>query len=83
MPSSKKTIHFLCSTLVTAIAVGVLGYGLSADWAKATMDCARVDVGFFNETVLVVYNFFNGTITQTSCYSFEPRDEFEGNVLKL
>lgn len=83
MPSSKKTIHFLCSALVTSIAVGVLGYGLSVDWAKATMDCARVDIGFFNGTALVIYNFFSGTIARTACPSFENLDKFEGNVLKL
>lgn len=83
MPSRKKTIHFLSSALVTCIAVGVLGYGLTADWAKATMDCARTDTGFFNGTALVIYKFFNGDITRTFCPSFGNLNTFEGNVLKL
>lgn len=76
MPSVMKTIHFLTSTVVNCIAVGVLGYGLSTDWAKTTMDCA-------NGTALVIYKFFNGNITRTFCPAFGGQDTFEGNVLKL
>lgn len=83
MPSRKKTIHYSSSALVTSIAVGVLGYGLSAEWAKADMDCARTDYGVFNGTALVIYKFFNGNITRTFCPSFGNVNTFDGNVLKL
>ncbi|XP_003961194.1 clarin-3 [Takifugu rubripes] len=77
MPSRQKTLYFLSSTLVTAISVGVLGYGLSTNWAIVTMDCARSDNNLFNGTAEVIYTFFNGTLTRDSCPSFGSRDNFE------
>lgn len=83
MPSTKKTIHFLSSALVTTVSVGVLGFGLSTVWAKATMDCARTDVGLFNGSAQIIFSFFNGTAIRDSCPSFGDSDQFEGNVLEF
>lgn len=83
MPSGKKTIYFLSSAVVTSIAVGVLGYGLSTDWAEINMDCARADSDLFNGTAQVLYKFFNGYISRTQCPSFGNQLTFEGNTLIL
>lgn len=82
MPSTEKTVYFLSSTLATYISIGILGYGLSTDWAKITMDCARSDTKLFNGTVQINYTFFNGIILRDSCPTFESTDKFGGNVPK-
>lgn len=83
MPSRKKTLYFLSSTLVTAISVGVLGYGLSTNWAKVTMDCARSDTNLFEGKAEVIYTFFYGILTRDDCPSFGNSNNFDGNVSKL
>lgn len=83
MPSRKKIIYFLSSAVVTSIAVGLLGYGLSADWAKTNMDCAMTGSDSFNGTAQINYKFFFGNIIRTFCPSFGNQNTFDGNALIL
>lgn len=77
MPSIEKTLHFMSSALATAISVAVLGYGMSTQWAKVTVNCALGGSGFFNGTAEITLNFFNGTIERFSCPLFGGTDRFE------
>uniref|UniRef100_A0A3P8U3P4 Clarin 3 n=1 Tax=Amphiprion percula TaxID=161767 RepID=A0A3P8U3P4_AMPPE len=77
MPSTKKTLHFISSALVTAIAVGLLGYGMSAQWAVIKMDCARGGSDLYNGSADITLGLFNGILTRTSCPVFGNVDSFE------
>uniref|UniRef100_A0A3Q3WZE2 Uncharacterized protein n=1 Tax=Mola mola TaxID=94237 RepID=A0A3Q3WZE2_MOLML len=68
MPSTRKTLHYISSALVTTISVGVLGYSMSAKWGKATMECANslTSKGF----AVFTLGLFNGTLNRNDCPSF-------------
>ncbi|XP_051273638.1 clarin-3 [Dicentrarchus labrax] len=70
MPSIKKILHFMSSAWVTAISVGILGYGMSTDWSKTTMECARRGSDFFNGTAELTLELFSGNLERTFCPSF-------------
>lgn len=68
MPSRRKTLHYVGSALLTAVAVGLLGYGMSADWSTTTVTCS-----FQNGTEVVTGNavvtlrLFVGTSNLVNC----------------
>lgn len=76
--------YYFSSALVTAIAVGVLGYGMSTVWATTRMDCAQSEDDISNGTagtVVVTLELFDGTFEMISCpFTGEP-DYFQGNFL--
>lgn len=84
MPSEKKTLHYLGSTLLTAIAVGLLGFGMSTDWSTTKFDCSRL-VNETNETgnAVLTLGLFNGALTLSICPYSEDGSPFEGKVLLL
>lgn len=67
----------MSSALVTAIAVGLLGFGMSADWAVIKMDCARGGTDHFNGTAKVTLGLFNGILNRTFCPVFGNEDSFQ------
>nr|XP_020460858.1 clarin-3 [Monopterus albus] len=77
MPSTKKSLYFLSSALVTAISVGVLGYGMSTEWATTTMKCARKELGIFNGTAVITLKLFDGVLKRFSCPTFDNTDAFQ------
>ncbi|XP_035522527.1 clarin-3 [Morone saxatilis] len=70
MPSAKKTLHFLFSAWVTTMSVGILGYGMSREWSKTTMECARGGSDFFNGTAEITLELFSGNLDRTFCPTF-------------
>lgn len=72
-------LYYLSSTLVTAIAVGVLGYGMSTEWATASMDCARNKNDSSNGTAVVTLELFDGTLERFDCPFTGKPDDFQGN----
>lgn len=83
MPSSQKMLFFLSSALVTAISVGLLGYGMSAQWATTTMECASDGSGFFNGTAIITLDLFKGNLARNFCPLFGSNDNFQGNASKV
>lgn len=84
MPSIQKMLFFISSALVTAVSVGLLGYGMSANWATTTIECARSGSGHFNGSAKITMTLFNGTVLRTFC-PFGGSDRFDGkasNVVK-
>lgn len=80
MPSTKKTLHFLLSAILTAVAVGILGFAMSTEWASITMDCARSGSGLFNGTASVILKLFEGTLDRDSCPTYSATAPFEGKL---
>lgn len=83
MPSTKKTLHFISSALATSISIGLLGYGMSEEWAKTTMECASGGSGNFNGTAEITFALFNGFLDRSFCPLFGGVNEFEGNFQRL
>ncbi|XP_071764058.1 clarin-3 [Centroberyx gerrardi] len=77
MPSTKKTLHFMSSALVTSISVAVLGYAMSTQWVKTTMECAPSGYELFNGTAVVTLGLFEGNSTRTACPFFGGIDPFQ------
>lgn len=73
MPSRRKTLHYLGSTLLTTAAVGLLGYGMSAEWSTATFQCVSPGNGTDVPTgnAVVTLRVFIGTLTLVNC-PFSP-----------
>ncbi|XP_070847580.1 clarin-3 [Chaetodon trifascialis] len=75
MPSTKKTIYFMSSALVTAIAIGILGFAMSTEWAKMTMKCGK-DSDNLNGTAVITLKLFQGDLVRVSCPVFgNPQPE--------
>ncbi|XP_030610549.1 LOW QUALITY PROTEIN: clarin-3 [Archocentrus centrarchus] len=70
MPSTDKTLHFTSSALATSVSIGLIGYGMSTEWAKTTMDCAS------NGTATIILNLFDGIIKK-SCPLFGGQAKFQ------
>ncbi|KAM9336918.1 clarin-3 [Symphorus nematophorus] len=70
MPSTKKTLHFMSSALVTAISVGLVGYGMSTEWAKISIQCSRGGTDFFNGTATITLELFGGHLERLFCPTF-------------
>lgn len=83
MPSTKKTLHFMCSALATALSVGVMGYCMSTQWATMTMECARIGSSFFNGTAVITLELFVGILNRNFCPSFGGQDPFQGKFHRL
>lgn len=83
MPSTKKTIHYLVSAVLTAIAVGLLGFGMSAEWSTTNFDCFNIG-NATNETgnAVLSLGLFNATLTATIC-PFDKDYEIEGIVSNI
>ncbi|XP_026171907.1 clarin-3 [Mastacembelus armatus] len=77
MPSTKKILHFLSSALVTSISVGVLGFGMSTQWAKTTLECTRDGGGIINGTAIITLKLFDGNLNRSFCPSFGSIDDFQ------
>ncbi|XP_039991857.1 clarin-3 [Xiphias gladius] len=77
MPSTTKTLHFMSSALVTAVSLGLLGYSMSTQWAKTTMECARRGSGFFNGTATITFELFGGNLNRAFCPLFGGTDDFQ------
>ncbi|XP_022049860.1 clarin-3 [Acanthochromis polyacanthus] len=71
MPSTEKTLHFVSSALVTAIAVGLLGYSMSDDWTVIKMECAT---NSNNGTATITVGLFNGKMDRFFCPVFGNSD---------
>ncbi|XP_037609969.1 clarin-3 [Sebastes umbrosus] len=77
MPSTQKTLHFLCSKLVTVISVGVLGFCMSTKWSETTMECTQVGTDFSNGSAVVTLEVFYGIVDRDHCPSFGGLDTFQ------
>ncbi|KAM4623599.1 clarin-3 [Polymixia lowei] len=78
MPSSKKSLHYSASALLTSIAVGLLGYGMSTTWVKTSMTCARRGADIFNGSAVITLDLFNGNSERISCPFFgRPEEGFK------
>ncbi|XP_044035465.1 clarin-3 [Siniperca chuatsi] len=77
MPSHKKILHFMSSALVTSISVGVMGYGMSTQWAKTTMECTRDGSSFLNGTAVITLELFVGNMDRTFCPVYGSVNEFQ------
>ncbi|XP_070783791.1 clarin-3 [Enoplosus armatus] len=77
MPSTKKTLHFLSSALVTSISVGVMGYGMSTQWARTAMECTAAGSSFTNGTAEITLELFAGYMNRTFCPLFGGYDPFK------
>lgn len=67
MPSTEKLLHFLSSSFLCVAGVVLLGYGMSADWAEAEMECAPIESNDFNGSSSLKIGLFNGTESKISC----------------
>ncbi|XP_067101441.1 clarin-3 [Osmerus mordax] len=74
MPSSKKTLYFLLSANALVIAVGILAFGMSTEWASSTMQCSKKGDGFFNGTAELKLGLFNGKFIRITCPIFGGED---------
>ena len=84
MPSSTKTLFFILSASMTALAVGFLGWGMSTWWFQTTMECTSGGSEFFNGTAIITLRLFGGNLRKSFCPSFGPADiDFEGNFPRL
>lgn len=71
MPAVQKLVHFLSSAFFSAAGVAILGYGMSTDWAKSTMDCSPTTSDNFNGSSALEIGLFNGTEVKISCPRFD------------
>lgn len=76
MPSTKKTLHFISSALVTAISVGLMGFAMSTQWAKTTIECARAETDAFNGSAEIFLGLFQGRVVRVNCL-FGDDDPFD------
>lgn len=60
-------MHFLSSAGLCAAGVVVLGYGMSADWANAVLECAPTGSDNFAGNSSLETGLFNGTETKLQC----------------
>lgn len=71
MPSTKKALHFMLCAQVTAVSVGVLGFGMSTTWAQTAMLCE------INGTAQVTLELFDGLLNRSFCPLFGNVDRFQ------
>lgn len=83
MPSLQKMLFFISSALVTAISIGVLGYGMSAQWAELSVECAKGGSNIFNGSALITLDLFSGFLDRTFCPQFGGAENFQGKFLRL
>ncbi|XP_034426175.1 clarin-3 [Hippoglossus hippoglossus] len=74
MPSSAKTLFFILSASITALAVGFMGWGMSTGWARTTMECTSGGSSFFNGTAMITLRLFGGILSRSFCPSFGQKD---------
>lgn len=77
MPSTKKILHFTASALATATSVGVLGFSMSTQWAKTTMECTRNGSSFSNGSAEVTLKLFVGQVDRFFCPFFGGQDTIQ------
>lgn len=83
MPSTTKILLFTSSAFVTLISVGMMGYGMSTQWAKTTLDCARGESSFYNGTAIITLTLFTGIMNRSFCPVYGRIDDFQGNFPRL
>lgn len=83
MPSTKKTLHFVSSALVTAKSVALLGFGMSRKWSETTIECARSGSNFFNGSAVVTLQLFDGNMDRIFCPTFGGSADFQGNFSRI
>ncbi|KAJ8013606.1 hypothetical protein DPEC_G00031520, partial [Dallia pectoralis] len=74
MPAGHRGGMSACAT-ITAASVGIVGYGMSTQWAVSYMNCSAVEDGFFNGSAMIQYGLFNGFISRSSCPVFGVGDK--------
>ncbi|KAK2884638.1 clarin-3 [Channa argus] len=67
MPSLQKTLFFISSAVVTAVAVGVLGYAMSRQWAIMTLQCQSGGIGIINGSATITLGLFFGNLDRVQC----------------
>ncbi|XP_038590949.1 clarin-3 [Micropterus salmoides] len=77
MPSTTKILLFTSSAFVTLISVGMMGYGMSTQWAKTTLDCARGESSFYNGTAIITLTLFTGIMNRSFCPVYGRIDDFQ------
>lgn len=77
MPSTKKTLYFISSALATCASVGLLGFGMSAQWAKTTILCSRGGDNHYNGTAVINIGLFEGMLKREDCPVYRIGDGFE------
>lgn len=82
MPSTKKTIHYLVSAVLTAVAVGVLGFGMSTEWSTTKFDCNIVNGTNETGNAVLTLGLFHGTLTLLIC-PYGDSLEIEGIVSNI
>ena len=83
MPSNKKTLHFLLSAKASAVAVGILGFGMSTEWASSTMQCSKKGDNLFNGTAELKLGLFDGNFIRITCPTFGGEDTVKGWLSSL
>ncbi|XDV44113.1 hypothetical protein PO909_012450 [Leuciscus waleckii] len=78
MPSTEKLLHFLSSSLICAAGVGLLGYGMAAEWASADMACGPINEELNGSSSLTI-GLFNGTEDRFNC----PRINTLGEIVPV
>ncbi|XP_042363371.1 clarin-3 [Plectropomus leopardus] len=77
MPSNTKIVYYISSALVTAVSVGVMGFGMSGNWATTTMECTRIGSDFTNGSAEITWQLLDGYLYRVFCPSFGGEGSFE------
>ncbi|XP_047465102.1 clarin-3 [Mugil cephalus] len=77
MPSLTKILYYLGSALATAIAVGIIGYGMSQQWSETAIRCSGMDTVVGNGSAVVMLKLFRGSLQRFSCPHFGTSENFD------
>ncbi|XP_034564179.1 clarin-3 [Notolabrus celidotus] len=77
MPSLMKILFFISSASLTASAVVILSYAMTAEWSTTNLECSIPGSVSFNGTAVVRLKLFQGVIVRNFCPLFGGTDRFE------
>lgn len=77
MPSVQKILYFLSSAILVIVGDAVIGYGISTDWASATMSCASSNT---SGSVTLQMGLFSYNESKIFCPFFSKDDEIQGKL---
>ncbi|XP_029384182.1 clarin-3 [Echeneis naucrates] len=76
MPSTSKTLYYTSCALLTSISVGLMGYAMSREWVRLSMDCSREEINLFNGSATITLELFNGNLNRVFCPTFGEITQF-------
>ncbi|XP_062859730.1 clarin-3 [Trichomycterus rosablanca] len=77
MPSVQKILYFLSSAILIMIGVAVLGYGMSAEWASATMACGSSESSSYAGSATIQMGLFKCNEIKEFCPFFSGTEEVQ------